>query len=479
MGLSSTGIGSGLQVEDIVSKLVALERQPIAKLQSVALSMQTKLSIFSQVKSMMSTLSDAAAKLSKNSTWGGMVATSSNSAAVSVSVIGAASATSFGIGVQQLARAQSAASASLGAPGASVGGGSLSIQLGTWTGTDTASPQFTEGAAGAVPVQIDAGDSLATIASKINGAKAGVTATVLRDANGERLLVRSDSTGASSGFRIRVTEDGAAPGLSNLAFDPQGAPGAGMAANAIQYAQNAQATVNGIAVESATNTFTDTIPGLSFTASQITTAPVEVAVGSDTETLKKNIQDFVNAYNGLNDLLGASTKYDSASKTAGALQGDGTTVALQNTLRSMIASTAEGTGAFQRLADIGIDIKTGGKLEVSADKLDAALKNPEALKALFATNVGSGSQANGLAVKMKALADQMLLPEGLLDNKASALGASIKRNKSDQDRVDERASIMEKRLRAQYTALDAKMASLSGLGAYVGQQVSQWNRTNN
>ena len=252
-----------------------------------------------------------------------------------------------------------------------------------------------------------------------------------------------------------------------------------MAANAVQYGQNAKATLNGIGVESATNTFADTIPGLSFSVAQVTTAPVEMAVNSDTAALKKGIQDFVNAYNAVNDLLTSSTKYDAETKKAGALQGDNTTVGLQNMLRSVMGSTAAGAGAFERLADVGIDIKRGGKLEVTDTKLDAALKNPEALKAMFSVNVSGNPTANGLALKVKELTGRMLSFEGVLDNKNGAINASVKRNAADQDRVNDRAARVEARLRAQYLALDVKMASLSGLSAYMGQQVSQWNNTKN
>ncbi len=476
MGLSSAGIGSGLQVEEIVAKLVALEKQPLKKLQSVASSMKTQLSVYSQVKSMVSTLSDAAGKLAQSSAWGSMTATSANSAAVSVQVSGASSATSFGVEVQQLARGQSVASASLGVAGAPVGAGKLSIQLGAWS--QPAPPGFTGGATGAVDITVEATDSLSDVAAKINGAKAGVTATVLRDAQGERLLVRSGTTGDASGFRIQVPE-GAPGGLGRLQFDPQNAPGTGMAANAVQYGQNAKTTLNGIALESATNTFADTVPGLSFTVAQTTTAPVEIAVQPDTAAMKKNIQDFVTAYNAVNDLLSASTKYDAGTKTAGALQGDSTTVGLQNMLRSVMGSTTAGAGAVQRLADIGIDIKRGGKLEVSEAKLDTALKDPQALQAMFAANASVTPDANGLAAKVKALTSQMLSFQGALENKTEAINASVKRNVSDQDRVNDRADRMETKLRAQYLALDDKMASLSGLGAYIGQQVSQWNNNSN
>ena len=464
MSLSSTGIGSQLPVEEIVSKLVALEKKPLASLSKVASSMQTQLSVFSQVKSLMSTLSDAAAKLAKNSAWDGMLATSSNSAAVSVNVSGATSATSFSIGVEKLARGQSVASGTMTPPTAA---GTLKIDLGTWSanGAGFSTPSSSKN------VEIAEGDSLSQIATKINEAGAGVTATVLRDASGERLLMRSSTTGEESGFRITSTD----PSVAALTFNPATAPGAGMAANAAQYAQNAEATINGIAVQSKTNTFTDTIPGLSFTASQTTTAPVEIGVNADTEGMKKNIQDFVNAYNSLNDLLTTSTKYDDASKKAGALQGDSTSVSLQNAMRSLIATTTEGDGAFKRLIDIGIDIKKGGKLEVSATKLDEALKNPAALKTMFASTVGGGS--DGLAVKVKAMTGKMLGFEGLISNKSDAINASLKRNSSDQDRVNARAAMFETRLRAQYMALDVKMGSLTGLSAYIGQQVSQWNNS--
>ena len=113
MAISSAGIGSGLDVDSIVTKLVALEKRPIAKLQTAATSIQTKISTYSQLKSLMSTLSDAASKLTRDSGWNGMSVTSSNGSAVSASISGIATATSFGISVQQLARAQSVASTAI------------------------------------------------------------------------------------------------------------------------------------------------------------------------------------------------------------------------------------------------------------------------------------------------------------------------------------------------------------------------------
>lgn len=476
MAISSTGIGSGLDVEGIVSKLVALEKRPIAKLQTTAASIQSKISTFSQVKSLMSTFSDAAAKLTRDSGWNAMKATSSNEKAVAVSITGIASTTSFGMSVQKLARAQSVATAANPVLDAPVGGGVLTLQLGTWKDTDT-SPTFAPGTADAVTISVDAADSLTKIAVAINEKNAGVSATVLRDASGERLLLRSKATGEASGFRLQVAEDPGAPGLSALAFDPENAPGTGMAAQAAQYAQNTQAKINGIAVSSADNTFADAIPGLSIKVSEVTTADAEIAVSPDNAAVKKNITDFVDAFNALNDLLGTSTKYDEETKTAGVLQGDSSAVGLLNALRQQVSATMGGDGAFKRLSDIGIEMQRGGKLTVDASKLDKALKDPDAVKAMFASSTAKGAVADGLGVKIKGYLSGLLSFNGVMDSKSDALSAAAKRNTSEQDKVSERAAVLEKRLRAQYSALDKQMGSLSALNSYVAQQVNQWNKS--
>ena len=196
MAISSIGIGSGLDVNSIVSQMVALEKRPLNQLQVQASSIQTRLSTYSQLKSLMSTLGDAAAKLTRDGSWNGMAITSSNSESVSATVTGIASATTMGISVQQLARAQSVASSPVPKDSA-VGGGTLTIQLGSWLHT-TPPPQFTPGADSPLSVSVGATDSLSTIAAKINEANAGVTATVMLHQNWRRAGFPYPGGGGSS-----------------------------------------------------------------------------------------------------------------------------------------------------------------------------------------------------------------------------------------------------------------------------------------
>ena len=210
------------------------------------------------------------------------------------------------------------------------------------------------------------------IAAKINDADAGVSAIVLKDASGERLLMRSKETGTANGFRITAADaDGNhtdATGLSRLSF----AGGVGSGTTQTQAAQNALATINGVSIQTASNTLNDTLPGLTLQLSQVTTAPVQIDVNTDQDAIRSNVQSFIDAYNSLNNTLVTTTKYDASTKVAGTLQGDSTAVGLQNALRGMMQSTSS-TSPFSRLSDIGIEIKTGGTMRLNSEKFNAAM----------------------------------------------------------------------------------------------------------
>ena len=474
--ISSIGIGSGLDVNSIVSKLVDLEKQPLTGLRVKAVNFTAELSIYGTIKSQVSALNDVALSLGTAALWNPLAVSSSNSAAVTASATGVPSKASYSLEVQQLARVQSVASDSVAA-GTAMGTGSLTLQLGTWSSNFGA---FTAGAAPAVTVTIGVGeDSLTGIASKINNANAGVTATVLTDSSGQRLSIRSNSTGATSGFRVQVADDDATnndnAGLSRLAFDPATAA-SGMATNlsTAQQARDANATLNGVPVTSNTNTFANLVPGLSFQVAQVTTAPVTVSVAQDTTAIKKTILDFVAAYNTLNSTLTQATAYNAATKTGSVLQGDATTVGLQNAMRSMIGSVTGG-GGISRISDIGITLQRDGSL-VAGAKLDTALQDVDAVKNFFTVN-NNDPASNGFGLKLKSFTQGLLSFDGTMNNKTAAIQSTIDHNLSDQQKVTDRAAVVEARLRTQYSALDTQMASLSALNNYVTQQVALWNKS--
>ncbi|MDP2367613.1 flagellar filament capping protein FliD [Rhodoferax sp.] len=464
--ISSPGIGSGLDVKSIVSQLVALEKQPLTKLKVQAATVNTKISAYGQIKSLVSTLSSAAGTLNSLTTWNAVSATSSNAKAVSASAIGGAAANSFSVQVTALAKAQSYASDTLPLPaGTPLGGGTVTIQLGKWTNPSTFAPSV-----GVAPVDVTvaATDSVTEIASKINSANAGVSATVLNDAAGERLLLRSKSTGEEFGFQLTVADDDTvntdAAGLSRL-----------VAGASTQYAANAAATINGsIPVTSATNTFANVISGVTLTVAELTTTAAEITISQDKSVITKAIDGFVAAYNAVNGILNEATKYDPATKSAGLLQGDATAIGLQSALRGILQSTTSGS-AFARLADIGITQQLGGELAADSTKLNKALENLDAVKSLFRIDNGN-PLTNGVALKFKTFSQGLLATDGFFQSKDASLKRSLDLNGKDQQRVGEKVNRVEAQLNRRYSALDVQLSSLNALNAYVTQQVAQWNR---
>ncbi len=452
--ISSPGLGSNLDVKSIVSQLVALEKKPLDNLKLQAATVQTKISAFGQIKSLVSTLSDTLGKLTSVTGWNTVNATSSNSSAVSVTAIGGTLPTTFNVEVSTLAKAKATASAAVLPVGGAIGAGTLT---------------FTPVSGTAVDVEVTATDTVSDVASKINGANAGVTATVLNDASGERLLLRSKSTGVSGGFTLSVadadTNNADALGLSRLV----------VGTTTTTTATDAAATVNGIPVSSSTNTFATTVSGVTFTALQETTAPVEISISKNTTDIQKNIDAFVTAYNAINDVLNEATKYDAATKGAGLLQGDSTALALQNSLRNAIQSVTTGSSVFTRLADVGITQQRGGNLSVDSTKLAAGLANTDELKNMFRST--GGGAADGIAVKIKAVTTSLLSSTGFFQSKESSLKLTLSQNAKNQLQVNERVTKFEANLNARYSALDTKMASLNALNAYVSQQVTTWNKS--
>lgn len=476
---SSIGIGLGgnVDVNALIKASVDAVRLPITKtggLQQQAALTNSKVSAFGNFKSLVSTLADAASKLGSVTGWNGVKASSSNTDAVSVSAVGGAAATSFSVQVQNLATAQSSISAALQPAREAVGAGTLTLEIGTWAGEPKV---FTADSAAAVNIDVSATDTLADVAGKINGAKAGVTATVLNDGTGERLMLRSNATGEAAGYALSVTDadgdNGDAAGLSRL-----------VAGTTTEYAQNANATVNGIAVSSQTNAFADTVAGVTFTAAKVTTELVTVTVEKDNSVVKKNIEAFVAAYNAVNSALNESMKYDKETQTSALLQGDSTVVTLQNTLR-MALQSVNSAGALKNLSAVGVisagglgagNVSPDGSMELDATKFDKAMEDPDAVKAFF-RGVDGGNGADGFAAKFKSVTDKLLASDGFFATKTKSYESALKLNAKEIERVTDRADRLEKSLTQRYTALDTKMATLNALNTYISQQVTTWNKS--
>jgi len=477
--LSSPGIGSGLDVKTIVPQLVAIERQPIDLLNAKTTDLQAKLSAFGLLSSYTDNIHDAIARLAKPTFWQQTSSTSSDSSAVVAGSASTGSIGSYSVEVSQLAQSQSLASKAYTDSAAAVGTGTLHIAFGAWNADRTTFTEATPPSQVDIPVPLGE-NSLDAVKAKINAANAGLSASIVKDATGTRLVIRSTVTGEEHSVKITATADApAAPGdptLDDLTW-PQSAAPATMTETA--KAQNAKATLNGLAIESSSNTFSDVSDGLSITVAKVTTAPVTIKVGLDTASMKSAINDFVTAYNAFNKYIADQTKYDPDKKVAATLQGDRSTLSLQSQLRTMLQASNRGASTtFASLSDIGIETQPDGSLKVNDTRLSAAMAgNMTELAKAFTAEDTLHPANSGFAVRLQALTQALNDSDGVIATRSQGLRSSIARNNKQVGVLEDRVAAYQDRLLKQYSALDATMNSLNNLNAYVTQQITNWNKS--
>ena len=387
MAITASGIGSGLDVDSLVGQLVASERAPAdSRLNRSEALLQAKLSAFGSLKSALSTFQSSLSSLLNLTTFQARTATVSDAKILTVSAGTEAAAGSYNIEVSQLARAHSLASGVYSATTAVVGAGELTFRFGTTdydVDTDTYSGFAVNAAKTEAKVTIDStNNTLAGIRDAINAANVGVSATIVNDGVGFRLLLSSGDTGAKNSLEVSVTESGAA-GLGQLAFNAT-------ATNLTQTvaAQDAQLTINGLSVSSASNTVSSAIADVNLTLLSTTAgAPVSVGVAQDKATVKNAINGFVTSYNSFISTVNSISGYNADTQQGGILLGDATLRSITSRVRSELNAAIGGSATLQRLADIGVTTAVDGKLSVDSAALDKVLSdNFNALAGLFTAN---------------------------------------------------------------------------------------------
>lgn len=395
MGLSSAGIGSNLDVEGIVSKLMSVEQQPLTKLVQQEASFQAKLSGFGTLKGALSAFQTAVQGLSDISKFQAVRASAADPTVATASAAAGAVPGSYSLITTQLAQAQKMVAAGTASDIAPVGKGVISFDFGTIAGGsyDSATGKytgatFTTSGSGVKTVTIDdSNNSLAGIRDAINKAAVGVTATIVNDGGSTpyRLALTSNTTGEASSMKISVANTAPDTGLKTLLDnDPAGA----QAMVQTSAAQNAKFTLDGIAVSKPTNTVSDVISGVTLNLLKTNAgSPTSVSIARDTESVTTAVNAFVKAYNDINQNLTDAAAYNSTTKQAAILNGEASVRAIQGQVRAVLSqSVTGGAGAFTRLSEIGVTLQKDGSLGVDSTKLaNAITSNFDDFAGLFAS----------------------------------------------------------------------------------------------
>jgi flagellar hook-associated protein 2 len=451
---SIDGLISGLDTTQLVKALVDVERQPVKQLETRKSKLQAQNDAWREINSCLYSLRQAALDLQSILTFRGRSATVTGD-----NILTAAAGTGTQKGVYNIKVLQLAQAHSIGSDPQTTAGGPLGLS-GTIRIND-------------VEIEITAGDTLESIARKINTqAEAGVNAVVVRVGDEDfRLILTAVGTGEAN--QIKLEDDGDV--LAALGFlDSEGE-----IKNQLQAAEDALLEINGLAVSRSTNVIKDLITDVTLELKTEGTATLTLDV--DMEKVVKAVEKFVNEYNGFMDLIRENLAYDTKTKEAGTLFGDSTLVHIEAQLRSFLSRVVPGVDpAVNQLGLVGIQTASGvegaksGRLEFNAVKFREKLEThfSEIAKLFGAETVPEGEGV--FAALSKTLFD-WTSSTGLIKAKTDSLGASI-------EDVDERIEVLEQRLaqREEYymqkfIALETMLAQLQTQSNWLSAQLSTLN----
>jgi flagellar hook-associated protein 2 len=375
MSISSPGIGSGLDINSIVSQLMAIERQPITNLGNQQTKYQARLSAYGKIKSALDTFQTAAQALSTPGKYKVFTGSVTDESIATVTAGSSASPASYQIETTQLAQQHKIGSSAYSSLYDTIGTGSLTIEFGTFDGT---AGTFTQnGGKPVTTINIDASNNtLSGVRDAINTADADVSASIINDGTGYRLVITSKDSGAANSIKVAVSDgDGNnsdAIGLSALAYDPVAATGTGKNLTQFSEARNALFTIDGISISKANNTVTDAIQGVTLKLTKTNEGlPATLTVDQDTKSITESVQAFVTAYNDANKVLRDLTAYNAQSKTGAALTGDSTVRSIGLQLRSILTGSL--STPLTSLSQVGISFQSNGTLALDTTKFEAAV----------------------------------------------------------------------------------------------------------
>jgi Flagellar capping protein len=441
-----TGVGSGFDTIGIVTALVNAEKAPkqsqITKLQT---STTTQLSAVGTVKVALESYRTAIAKLNSASSFNGLAASSSDEKISKVTIDDKASSGKYALDVTQLATASKITSKVFE-------GSSAVVNSSDKDATLTISQSDND-----YNVTIPAGATMQQTRDAINTQlqSKGISANVLNDANGSRLVISSQTTGKGTDITIG--------GDSELATDyDAGKPPV-----------NAEYTIDGIAMESSSNKITSAISGVSLEL--LDTKASTITVASNTATLKTSVQSFVTAYNALLTTINTQTKVtatgDAATTTSGALTGDASMRQLVNGIRNELLQNSS-SSSMGNLSQMGIstDQKTG-LLTLDDKKWNAAVATPNG--ALEISKVFTGD--TGLVARMTKATDAYVGTTGLLASRASDLNTKLTDLTTQQADLDRRMDSLKSTLSAKYTAMDTLIAQMNASSSSIMTTLNSLN----
>jgi len=400
MAITSAGIGSGLDINGLVTQLMTLESRPLQVLNQKEARLQARISAYGTLRGAMSSFNSTMLELNSPDRFNSIAVSVNSNSVVTATANASATPGSFSIEVQQLAQAQKLVSSAITDIDEQLGTGTLTIQTGRYSES-----VFTP-SADKVPITISidpANNTLEGVRDAINNGGAGqISASLLNDGTGYRLVITSTRTGESNSLKITVNDSGDGNhldnnGLSRLAFDPAASAGSGKNLTETLAARDALMKVDGIEnIHRANNRIDDLIDGVELVLDRTSEAGIvsTVTLTRNSDAVTGAVNSFARSYNDLVTTISKLTAYNAGTGQASILQGDASTLSIESRVRNVLNfSVPGGNTAFQSLSAIGLSIQRDGRMSVDQARLQTVVSSDiNGITALFATIGRTGNQ---------------------------------------------------------------------------------------
>lgn len=454
-GITSAGVGSGLNLESIIQATVNAEDLPrVKRFEASKTKFSVELSGLGAIKSSLAAFQDVIKKLKDVNNFtkrSNTITQPASGDVISVASNSLATPGNFKIKVNQLAQGSRATTnAAFTSPTdvVSATGGTLTIAAGSKT----------------FNVDVAAGATLEAVRSAINSSAAnfGISVNIINTGGAvpeSKLVVSSNVTGAGNDLTI-TSNTAELDKVSTTAF---GGRAGGLTIGAADIAKDAIIEVDGIAINSASNIFKNAVQDLTITATKVSegTETATLKVDYDKAGVEKLMEEFIKTYNN------AVGTIDYHTDAGAALYGDSSIRSLKSQLTNTLSTVVSGAGGFETLFDVGIGLTKKGTLE----KTSLVRSMSEALTSNY-NDVGKLFSGNsGVAKAFESVLDTHLKSKGSFDSREVSLNKSLKQLENDRKTHDYRMDQLESSLRAKYASLDALIAKMQSTGNYVTQQL--------
>ncbi len=447
---NSLGAGSGIDTAALVRDLAAASRAPKAqRFDALERTNSAKISAVAQARSDLESFTNSLADVTSQGSLRSQPLVSDDSA-LSATATGGVRLGNLAseITISQLARSQTVYSGFVATAGDPVGQGGMTLIVG--------------GVSHAITVD-SSNDSLTGLASAINATGSGVSASVITDGNGARLVIKGE-TGATKAFTLTL-DSGADPALERFTFG-----GATSNMTLGQAALDAKFTLDGVAFTRASNSITDVLPGVTLTLKKAdAAAPVSITTQRPLETIRQTINDFVSVFNTMKRNI-------AAARTA--TGGDGAMRALDQQLSALISQAVTSDPAINSLSDIGIATNRDGTISVNAAQLEAAITaNPDAVEAIFnpqRDGTHTTSSDPGISLALKSINDGATANNGILAGLKSRLEKEAAAIVANREKMESREEAYRSRLEKQFGSMDARLSAIKATQSYLEQQIKLW-----